>query len=217
MSERSSLEGDLPAIGPTHSIGAQRVQDALCGFGLTTQVVHMPQTTRTALEAARTIGCSVGQIVKSILFKGTASGKPILVLASGSNRVSEGIIAGLVGEPIAKADAAFVRESSGFVIGGVPPLAHRVPPSIFIDRDLFQYEETWAAAGTPFEVFRITPPELKQVTGGEVIRIHDERGARSGSGSLRPSPGRASSHSGWSGGEQDLAESSDRDHHAIRL
>ncbi|MCX5970756.1 MAG: YbaK/EbsC family protein [Coprothermobacterota bacterium] len=157
----------------TLSTGAQRVQEALRAFGFTTQVIHMPQTTRTAQEAAQTIGCSVGQIVKSILFKGTASGRPILVIASGSNRVNERIIAELVEEPIAKADAEFVREQSGFVIGGVPPLAHRVTPRTFIDSDLFQYEEAWAAAGTPCEVFRVTAPELTQMTGGEVIKVHD--------------------------------------------
>ncbi|MEI6509595.1 MAG: YbaK/EbsC family protein [bacterium] len=160
-------------MGETLSAGAQRVQEALRTLGLTTQVIHMPQTTRTAQEAAQTIGCSVGQIVKSILFKGTASGKPILVLASGSNRVSERIIAELVGEPVAKADAEFVREQSGYVIGGVPPLAHRAPPRTFIDLDLYQYEETWAAAGAPFEVFRVTAPELQQMTGGEATKIHD--------------------------------------------
>ena len=160
-------------MGETLSAGAQRVQEALRTLGLTTQVIHMPQTTRTAQEAAQTIGCSVGQIVKSILFKGTASGKPILVLASGSNRVSERIIAELVGEPVAKADAEFVREQSGYVIGGVPPLAHRAPPRTFIDLDLYQYEETWAAAGAPFEVLRVTAPELQQMTGGEATKIHD--------------------------------------------
>ncbi len=160
-------------MGETLSPSAVRVQEALRALGLTTQVIHMPQTTRTAQEAAQTIGCSVGQIVKSILFKGTASGRPILVIASGANRVSEHIIAELVGEPIAKADAEFVREKSGFVIGGVPPLAHRVPPRTFIDSDLSQYEVTWAAAGAPFEVFRVTATELQQMTGGEVIKVHN--------------------------------------------
>lgn len=173
MSQRSYQYRALPAMGETLSAGALKVQEALRTFGLTTQVIHMPQTTRTAQEAAQTIGCSVSQIVKSILFKGTASGKPILVLASGVNRVSERIIVELVGEPIAKADAEFVREQSGFAIGGVPPLAHRVTPRTFIDRDLFQYEEAWAAAGSPFEVFRVTAPELTQMTGGEVIKVHD--------------------------------------------
>jgi prolyl-tRNA editing enzyme YbaK/EbsC (Cys-tRNA(Pro) deacylase) len=163
-------------MNETLAAGAQRVQEALCRLGLTTEVIHMPQSTRTAQEAAKTIGCSVSQIIKSILFKGTSTGQPILVLACGSNRVNERIISQKVGEPVAKADAKFVREQSGFVIGGVPPLAHRVSPRTFIDGDLFQFKEAWAAAGTPFEVFRVTAPELQRITGGEVIRISDSEG-----------------------------------------
>jgi prolyl-tRNA editing enzyme YbaK/EbsC (Cys-tRNA(Pro) deacylase) len=153
----------------TLSPSARRVQEALRALGFDNRVIRVPTTTRTAQEAARTISCTVGQIVKSIMFKGMRSGQPILVIASGSNRVDERIIANLVGEPIGKADADYVREMSGYVIGGVPPLAHRVAPRVFLDQDLFQYEEAWAAAGTPFEIFCVTGPELEQMTNGQVI------------------------------------------------
>lgn len=159
------------------SASAQKVQDVLATRGMSLQVVELPGSTRTASEAAQAIGCSVGQIVKSLVFKTRRSGKPILVIASGSNRVDERKIEALIGEPLGKADAEFVRQQTGFVIGGVPPVGHSQPLLTFLDADLLEYTEIWAAAGTPHAVFRLTPQELQDLTGGEVV---DLKAAKSG-------------------------------------
>ncbi len=135
------------------------------------QVVEMPQTTRSAAEAAGAIGCRLEQIVKSLVFRGKHTGEPILVLASGANRVSEKRLAELASEPVEKADPEFVRQSTGFSIGGVPPVGHLRPVAALIDEDLLQYSEIWAAAGTPFAVFRLTPDDLVKATGGRVVAI----------------------------------------------
>jgi prolyl-tRNA editing enzyme YbaK/EbsC (Cys-tRNA(Pro) deacylase) len=153
------------------SQSAKKVQQALDERGLKLQVVELPSSTRTAPEAAQAIGCQVGQIVKSLVFKAKRSGRPILVIASGANRVDELRIEGLIGEPLGKADADFVREHTGFVIGGVPPLGHAEPIQTFIDQDLLNYEELWAAAGTPHAVFRLTPDELLRISDGKVVPI----------------------------------------------
>lgn len=153
------------------SESARRVQNALAAHGVSCQVVELPQSTRTAAEAAETIGCSVGQIAKSLIFKGKDSGRPVLVIASGEHRVDEERIGELLGEPIGRADAAYVREKTGFVIGGVPPLAHATTPAIFIDEALMDHGEIWAAAGTPFAVFRLTPQELRKISDGEVVSV----------------------------------------------
>lgn len=154
------------------SPSAQRVQDALNKLGLALQVVELPASTRTAKEAAQAIGVEVGQIVKSLIFKAKRSGRPILVVASGENRVNEKTIEGLIQEPLGKADADFVRQRTGFVIGGVPPLGHSEPLETFVDEDLLQYDEVWAAAGTPHAVFRLSPADLERMTGGRLISIH---------------------------------------------
>jgi prolyl-tRNA editing enzyme YbaK/EbsC (Cys-tRNA(Pro) deacylase) len=153
------------------SSSAQKVQDALKSLGLSGKVVELPDSTRTAKEAAQTIGCTVEQIVKSLVFKGKNSHKPLLVVASGPNRVNEKRLGELAGEPIEKADADFVRQRTGFVVGGVPPLGHAERLDIFIDEDLLQYTELWAAAGTPHAVFPLTPTDLKTMTGGQVISV----------------------------------------------
>jgi prolyl-tRNA editing enzyme YbaK/EbsC (Cys-tRNA(Pro) deacylase) len=153
------------------SEAAQRVQEALAARGAACKVVELPARTRTALEAATAIGCHVEQIVKSLVFRTTSTGRPVLVLASGANRVDEGTVGKLVGESITKADAAFVRTQTGFVIGGVPPLGHPVPLPTLLDEDLLRYGEVWAAAGTPHAVFAITPAELVAVTGGQVAPV----------------------------------------------
>jgi len=153
------------------SASAQKVQDALKNFGLSCRVVELPDSTRTAAEAAHAIGCRVEQIAKSLVFKGKQSGKPILVIVSGANRVNEKRLRDLQGEPIKKADADFVREQTGFAIGGIPPVGHAARLEIFIDQDLLRCDEIWAAAGTPHAVFRLTPPELSRMTGGHVVRI----------------------------------------------
>jgi prolyl-tRNA editing enzyme YbaK/EbsC (Cys-tRNA(Pro) deacylase) len=153
------------------SPSALRVQQALQAPGFDRQVLELPDSTRTALDAALAVGCQVGQIVKSLIFKAKRSGRPVLVVASGANRVNERIIEGLISEPLGKADADFVRQHTGFSIGGVPPVGHLEPLLTFIDQDLLQYSEIWAAAGTPNAVFRLSPADLARMTGGEVVRI----------------------------------------------
>ncbi len=148
-----------------------RVQEALDGLGLKQRVREMDQTTRSAEDAARAVGCEVGQIAKSLVFKGSASQQAILVITSGANRVNEAGLARLIGEPVLKADADFVRAKSGFAIGGVPPVGHPRPLAVFIDEDLLQYPCIWAAAGSPQAVFHLTPEELKRITGGRVICV----------------------------------------------
>ncbi len=153
------------------SSSAQKVQRTLETLGVDCQVVELPGSTRTAKEAAQAIGCEVAQIVKSILFCTRETRRPVLVVASGINRVNEKLIAGLVGEAIEKADADFVRERTGFVIGGVPPVGHAEAILTYVDRDLLQYPEIWAAAGTPHAVFCLTPQDLTRISAGEVVSI----------------------------------------------
>ena len=158
-------------MGKQLSGSAQKVQEALKNLGFTLDVVELPNSTRTAVEAAQAVGCQVGQIVKSLVFKAKRSERPILVVASGSNRVNEKAIEALIGEPLGKADADFVRQRTGFVIGGVPPVGHVEPLQTFIDQDLLGYAEIWAAAGNPNAVFRLTPEDLIRMTSGVVVKI----------------------------------------------
>ena len=150
---------------------AKKVQQALEAAGLTCEVVEMPKTTRTAREAAEAAGCSVGQIVKSLVFRGSRTQKPYLVVASGVNRVNEEALALMVNEPVEMPDADFVREKTGFAIGGVPPLGHNSALETYIDQDLLQHSEIWAAAGTPNAIFKLTPTDLKVITGGRVVKV----------------------------------------------
>lgn len=149
----------------------QKVQDALRTLGFNNQVVELQVTTRTSAEAAQAVGCQVEQIAKSIVFRGKQTDKPILVIASGPNRVNEKRIAEYISEPLGKADADYVRKHTGFVIGGVPPIGHLEKLEIFIDEDLLKYDEIWAAAGSPNAVFKLMPSELIQMTGGRVVSI----------------------------------------------
>jgi len=153
------------------SSSALKVQQALNAIGMQLDVIALPDSTRTSQEAAQALGCQVGQIAKSIIFQAITSHRPILVIASGSNRVNEKVIAELIGEAIGKADEDFVRKRTGFVIGGVPPLGHSECLETFIDQDLLQYREIWAAAGTPHAVFRLTPDDLMRMTGGLIIKV----------------------------------------------
>ena len=153
------------------STSAQRVQDALMKLELTLQVIELPDSTRSAAEAAEAIGCSVGQIAKSLIFKTRNSQEPILVIVSGPNRVDEKKIGALVGEMITKPDADFVRQHTGFSIGGVPPVGHNQPITTFIDQDLLAFDEIWAAAGTPNAVFCLTGDDLVRATGGQVVGV----------------------------------------------
>lgn len=157
----------------THPLkpSAQRVQDALYAAGFANQVIELADSTRTSAEAAAAVGCAVEQIAKSLVFAGKQSGAAILVIASGGNRVDEKKVSALIGEKITRADAEFVRAQSGFVIGGVPPIAHAQPLRTLIDADLLTYTEIWAAAGHPNAVFRLTPGQLVQMTGGAVVDV----------------------------------------------
>ena len=153
------------------SASAQKVQNALNARGFSNQVQELPATTRTSAEAAAAIGCQVAQIAKSLVFKGKQSQKPILIIASGTNRVNEKKLAEIVSEPIERPDADYVRQRTGFVIGGVAPVGHAEPLDIFIDEDLLQLDRIWAAAGTPNAIFGLTPDELVRLTGGRVISV----------------------------------------------
>ena len=133
-------------------------------------VQTFPAGTRTAQDAAAAVGCAVGQIVKSLIFK-TASGDPLLVIASGSNRVDERKVEALIGERIGKADADFVRSATGFAIGGVPPAGHASAIRALLDEDLLAYETVWAAAGTPRDVIALTPAELARLSNGELADV----------------------------------------------
>ena len=150
---------------------AQRVQDALRAAGFSNEVVELPDSARTAAEAAAAVGCEVAQIVKSLLFEARPSGRAVLVAASGSHRVDEKAVAAVLGETIARASADFVRERTGFAIGGVPPIGHAQPVVSVVDEALLQYGRIWAAAGHPHAVFSLTPQELVRMTGGQVARI----------------------------------------------
>ena len=150
---------------------AQRVQDALHDKGLAVQVRHMPQATRSAEEAAGACGCDVGQIVKSLVFRGRVSGKPYLLLVSGANRVNEQGIAAAIGEALRRPDADDVRAITGFAIGGIPPLGHTVPLTTFMDAALLDYAVVWAAAGTPDAVFAVAPDRLATAAAATVIAV----------------------------------------------
>lgn len=158
----------------TLSASAQKVQNALIERGTNLKVIEFTESTRTSAEAAERVGVAVGQIAKSLIFKAKTSGKPLLVIASGANRVDEKKIAALLGEKIIRADADFARETTGFVIGGIPPFAHAQPITTFLDANLFQYEIIWAAAGTPNAVFELTPAALQTLTSGKIENIRAE-------------------------------------------
>jgi prolyl-tRNA editing enzyme YbaK/EbsC (Cys-tRNA(Pro) deacylase) len=147
------------------------VQDALAALGLPYQVVESPEPTRTAAEAARLVGCQLGQIAKSLVFKTAQTGRPVLVVTSGANQVNEYRIGMLLREALTKAPAAFVRQVTGFAIGGIPPLAHAQPLETFIDQDLLKFPEIWAAAGTPNALFKLAPADLVKMTGGQVVKV----------------------------------------------
>ncbi|HEX4365674.1 MAG TPA: YbaK/EbsC family protein [Rhodopila sp.] len=145
---------------PASSDGAMRIQ-AILGDGF--RVLEFDQSTHSSAEAATAIGCDVAQIAKSMLFK-AADGTPVLVVASGTNRVDEKKVADLLGQKISRADAGYVLERTGFAVGGVPPVGHATPPMVFLDRDLQGYSRIWAAAGSPNAVFALSPDDLVRLT-----------------------------------------------------
>jgi prolyl-tRNA editing enzyme YbaK/EbsC (Cys-tRNA(Pro) deacylase) len=132
-------------------------------------VRHFPAGTRTATDAARAVGCEVGQIVKSLVF--VAGGKPVVALVSGANRVDEKRLGAVAGDPVVKADAEIARSATGYSIGGVPPFGHATEVPIFMDRDLLAYEVVWAAAGRPDSVFEIEPGRLRELSGATLVDL----------------------------------------------
>ncbi|GAB1469126.1 YbaK/EbsC family protein [Chloroflexota bacterium] len=155
----------------TLSPSAQKIQSLLNELGFDYTVIEHAESTRTAQEAANRAGCELGQIVKSLIFKGRDSGKPILILASGPNRVNEKRIAEYAGEPVVKPDADFVRAVTGFAIGGVPPIGHAQKMETYLDEDFLQYASIWAAAGTPNAIFELKTEDLQKMTNGKIVSI----------------------------------------------
>lgn len=153
------MSDDLPA-------SAQRVQDFLAARGLTCRVRTFPDSTRTAQEAADAVGCEVGQIAKSLIFRDAANDRPVLVVASGANRVDVAKVEAVLGVKLTRADGKWVKARVGFAIGGIPPIAHAEPLATVLDVDLKRYETLWAAAGTPFAVFETDAAILAELTGG---------------------------------------------------
>ena len=153
---------------------AQKIQNILRQLGSDYKVIEFTESTRTAQEAADRVGCQLGQIVKSLIFKGRSSNKGILVLTSGLNRVDENKISQYAGESIGRADPEFVRTVTGFSIGGVPPVGHVQPLETYIDEDLLQYTDVWAAAGTPNAVFQMPSSDLVRITNGKIMRVKPE-------------------------------------------
>lgn len=152
------------------STATDKVREALAALGIAAEIIEFPQGTRTARDAARAIGTTLGQIVKSLVF--LADGRPILVLASGRNQVDTAKLArAAASSRIDRADADDVRSATGFAIGGVPPVGHTVPLETFVDEDLLVYDLVYAAAGTPTAIFPIAPGELVRATGGRIIDL----------------------------------------------
>jgi len=148
-----------------------RVLNALEELELAAQVLDLPASTRTAEKAAEAVGCHVSQIVKSLVFTTKKENQPLLILTSGSNRVDENHIASQINQKVKFADPEFVRDKTGFAIGGVAPVGHINPIETFIDRDLLKYDELWAAAGSPHAVFSIRPDELIKACQGKIISV----------------------------------------------
>jgi prolyl-tRNA editing enzyme YbaK/EbsC (Cys-tRNA(Pro) deacylase) len=146
-----------------------RFEAWLADSGIGVAVKQFPVGTRTAGDAARAIGCDVGQIVKSLVF--VAAGRPVVALVSGANRLDEGRLAAVAGAPVAKADAETARGTTGYSIGGVPPFGHATEVPVFMDRDLLSHAVVWAAAGRPDSVFEISPQSLRELSQAEVADL----------------------------------------------
>jgi prolyl-tRNA editing enzyme YbaK/EbsC (Cys-tRNA(Pro) deacylase) len=159
------------AAGSESKGSVARVREALARFGLEAEIREFDASTRTSADAAAAIGCTVAQIAKSVIFRAKGGDQPVVVIASGVNRVDERKLEAALGDKIGRADAEFVRATTGFAIGGVAPVGHTGPVRIFIDADLNQYDEIWAAAGSPNAVFRLSPSDLQRITGGQVMKV----------------------------------------------
>ena len=153
------------------SPSVERVREALARAGLAPDIVELPGAARTAQAAADFLGCAVGQIANSLVFRAAASDGAVLVMSSGARRVDTARLAVLIGEPIGKADAEFVRRHTGFAIGGVAPVGHAAALRAFVEKSLAAHREIWAAAGHPHTVFRLTYDELVRITGGEQVDV----------------------------------------------
>jgi prolyl-tRNA editing enzyme YbaK/EbsC (Cys-tRNA(Pro) deacylase) len=156
---------------PALSSSAQKIQDLLHSLGYSYTVVEHAESTRTAQEAAERAGCELGQIVKSLVFRGRTSGKPILVLTSGANRVDEKLISEYAGEAIGRADADFVRTVTGFAIGGIPPIGHDTKMETYLDEDFLQFPVIWAAAGTPNAIFELKTEDLQKMANAKTVKV----------------------------------------------
>lgn len=159
------------AADPPLPASARRVQEALQAAGVAARVIELAVAARTCQQAADALGIEVGQIAKSLIFRASASGRAVLVVAAGDRRVEEARVAAALGEPIERAAPQFVREHSGFAIGGVAPVAHSRPPVTFVDASLRRFDVVWAAGGTPHCVFPITPAELLRACGGTELAV----------------------------------------------
>ncbi|RPJ17654.1 MAG: YbaK/EbsC family protein [Desulfobacteraceae bacterium] len=155
------------------SDSAKRVQEFLSAKGFSFEVKELPRSTRTAQEAADSVGCAVAQIAKSLVFREMNTDLPVLVIASGSNRVDLAKIEKETGLKLGKADGAFVKERVGYAIGGVPPAGHNEPLVTILDPDLKKHESIWAAAGTPSALFQLNPADLEPLTNGRWIDLSE--------------------------------------------
>ena len=155
--------------------GPDRVRAALDAAGLDCTIRTLPDSTRTAVEAAAAVGCSVAEIAKTLVFR--AGDRAAVAIMSGDNRLDPGKLAAALGEQVGRADADFVRAATGFAIGGVPPLGYATPVGAFMDADLFRFAEVWAAGGSPFSVFPIAPDRLRDISGATVEDLKVESGA----------------------------------------
>jgi prolyl-tRNA editing enzyme YbaK/EbsC (Cys-tRNA(Pro) deacylase) len=158
-------------MSPQLKASTKRVQDFLTERGKDFEIKHMPDSTRTAVEAAEAIGCSVSQIAKSLIFRDDLSDDAILIVASGTNMVCLDKVEEATGLKLGKADANFVRDKVGFAIGGVSPVGHTSEVVTLLDIDLQQYDEIWAAAGTPHAVFKLSPLDLDELTKGKWLDV----------------------------------------------
>ncbi len=149
--------------------GPDRVKAALDALSLDCEVLILPDSTRTAAEAAQAVGCTVAEIAKSLVFR--AGGRAVVAVISGTDRLDPARRRKAAGEEISRADAKFVRAATGFAIGGVPPLGHAAPVALFMDWGLFRFERVWAAAGSPFSVFAIEPARLRDAGGARVAEL----------------------------------------------
>jgi prolyl-tRNA editing enzyme YbaK/EbsC (Cys-tRNA(Pro) deacylase) len=143
----------------------------LLDLGLEADIHRLADSTRTAPEAAAAVGCELGAIVKSLVMRGANTHTPVLALVSGDNRADEALIEAAVGEPIERPDAGYVREVTGYAIGGIPPVGHPRPVATVMDEDLLRFEVVWAAAGHPHAVFPIAPVRLAEAAGANVLKI----------------------------------------------